>query len=278
MSFLHRAAQSIGFFEFFFRRRDAAGDIRPTDAPHGMLPGFDPLRILVVGEATAVGLGVATHALGPAAQTARRFARLSGRGVTWNALGLPDSRLRTAGSLFRENSLDGLEAAGLDGPGPDRPALDGAGPLGAPSPLDPCAFANVDCVILMAGITDTLCATRVRDWTSQLSAMLDSLEELLPAHGHVLVAEIPPMHNAGSISRAARVAAGVHARAINAATRSVVGVRRRVTMVPFPDTLTTELWVPNSEQEPYREMYATWGGAFAERIADLAPLLTRRES
>jgi hypothetical protein len=244
MSFLHRVAQTVGFFEFLFRRQDSSGDIFPDDAPDGALAGPSPLRLLVLGESTAVGLGVATHALAPAAQTARRFARLSGRGVTWNSLRFPDSRLRSAGSV-----LDRADT-----------------------------FADLECVVFMAGIADTLCATPVADWTSRLQAVLDSLEALLPADGHVLIAEIPPMHNAGSISRAARLAAGMHSRRINAATRSVVAARPRVETTPFPTELTTELWLPRSEQEPYREMYAAWGGAFAEQIASRAPRLSSPRS
>jgi hypothetical protein len=244
MSFLHRVAQAVGFVEFLFRRQDASGDIYPDDAADGDIEGPMPLSLLVMGESTAMGLGVATHALGPAAQTARRFARLSGRGVHWNAVGLPDSRLRTAASLLES----------------------------------PETFADVECVVLMAGISDTLLATRVADWSRQLEALLDALEKLLPADGHVLVAEIPPMHNAGSISRAARIAAGMHARRINAATRSIVAVRRRVETTPFPTALTTELWLPRSEQEPYREMYAAWGGAFAEQIASRSPRLSSPRS
>lgn len=237
MSFLHRAAQTVGLLEFFFRRQDASGDIQPTDAAEGDLPGPDRLRLLVLGERTAMGLGVATHALGPAAQTARRLARLSGRGVSWSAMGMPDSRLRSAGRLF----------------------------------ADADRLGDVDCVVLMAGITDTLCATPVADWSRQLYATLDALESMLPPRGLVLVAEIPPMDNAGSISRAARAAAGIHARRINRATRAVVSDRAQVQTTPFPEAMTRDVWLPRSEEGAYREMYETWGDAFADGIMSRAP-------
>jgi hypothetical protein len=244
VSFLHRVAQTVGFFEFVFRRQDASGDIHPSDAAAGTLPGPEPLRLLVMGESTAMGLGVATHELGPAAHAARRLAQHTGRGVSWSVLGLPDSRLHTAGAV-----------------------------LG-----DPEVFAGTDSVVLMAGITDTLCVTPVAEWADQLAATLDDLERLLPSHGHVLVAEIPPMDNAGSISRAARLAAGLHARRINAVTREVVGGRARVATTPFPASLTDDVWLPRSEQAPYREMYAAWGASFAESIASRVRRLSSPES
>jgi hypothetical protein len=244
MALLHRIAQTVGFFEFAFRRQDATGDIRPSDAAEGTVPGAEPISLLVLGEATAMGLGVATHELGPAAQTARRVARLSGRGVSWAALGLPDSRLRSAPAV-------------LD---------------------DPALFAALDCVIVMAGITDTLTMTPVAEWRAQLAALLDALEQVLPSHGHVLVAEIPPMDNAGSISRAARRAAGLHARRLNAATREVVGDRVRVATTPFPASLTEDVWLPRSEQAPYRDMYAAWGDSFAESLVSRVPRLSSPES
>jgi hypothetical protein len=244
MALLHRIAQTVGFFEFAFRRRDAAGDIRPSDAAEGTLAGTDPLRLLVLGEATAMGLGVATHELGPAAQTARRVARHSARGVSWAALGLPDSRLRSAPAILDE----------------------------------PARFAELDCVIVMAGITDTLTVTPVAEWGAQLAALLDALERALPAHGHVLVAEIPPMDNAGSISRAARLAAGLHARRLNAATREVVRDRARVATTPFPASLTEDVWLPRSEQSSYRDMYAAWGDSFAAALVSRVPRLSSPES
>ena len=142
MSLLHSLAQSVGFIEFVFRRQDTTGDIFPSDAVGGVLAGERPFGILVVGESTAMGLGVATHALGPAAQTARRVARLTGRGVSWSTIGFPSSRLR------------------------DAPAIT----------ADASNFAGVEVVIVMAGIVDTLCMTPVAEWKRGMRALLDDQE------------------------------------------------------------------------------------------------------
>jgi hypothetical protein len=232
MAILHALAQSVGFIEFLFRRRDASGDIYPTDAVAGVVDGPRPLGLLVVGEGTAMGLGVATHALAPAAQTARRLARITQRGVSWSALGFPDARMRSAGALTADASN----------------------------------FAGVDVVIVMAGIVDTLCMTPVAQWKQQLGSLLDDLDSVLAPHSRVIVAQIPPMDNAGSISRGARLAAGLHARRLNAATRTVVAGRADAEVTAFPSELTDDLWVPKSEQGLYRRLYAVWADAFSQSI------------
>jgi hypothetical protein len=232
MALLHTLAQSVGFIEFFFRRRDAAGDIFPVGAASGEVEGARPLGLLVVGESTAVSLGVATHELGPAAQTARRLAHATGRGVSWSAIAFPGQRLRNAPALTRDANN----------------------------------FSGIDIVVVMAGIVDTLYMTPVGAWRRDLVELLDDLDRLLPAAGRIVVAEIPPMDNAGSISRAARLAAGMHARRLNAVSRSVLVGREKARLAAFPTTLTEDLWVPKSEPGSYRNMYAVWSAAFTQRL------------
>jgi hypothetical protein len=96
--------------------------------------------------------------------------------------------------------------------------------------------------------------------------LLDDLDRLLPAAGRIVVAEIPPMDNAGSISRAARLAAGMHARRLNAVSRSVLVGREKARLAAFPTTLTEDLWVPKSEPGSYRNMYAVWSAAFTQTL------------
>ena len=49
----------------------------------GSLPGSDPLKLLVLGESTAAGVGAATHATALTGQLARAI----GRGVDWRVIG-----------------------------------------------------------------------------------------------------------------------------------------------------------------------------------------------
>jgi len=230
-------ARPVGFLEYLFRRTDTSGDIFPTDSSSGVVPGANPERIIVLGESTAVGLGMLTHELGLAGHLARQYQVRTGRGVEWSTMGLPDRKLRSAPALIG-----------------DRTARENT------------VFEGTDIVVMMAGIADTLSLTSARRWRVQLIATLDALQRELPADAHVAVAEIPPMDNAGSISRTARMAAGAHARQLNEVTRSVIAQRTGASSIPFPQELTRSLWKPESQQASYLRMYTIWATGILEGL------------
>ncbi|WP_394768885.1 hypothetical protein [Lacisediminihabitans sp.] len=225
-------ARSLNLAEFVSRRQDARGDIFASDAASGVVAGEDSYRIMTIGEGTAVGLGVRSHEFGAAAQCARRLARAAGSGVYWSSVGFPDGRLRSAPAIASSAAT----------------------------------FARVDVVILMIGITDALRLTSRASWRRLIAITVDQLSAHLASDGQVLVAEIPPMDNAGSISRAARLASGYQARVLNRITREVVATRPRVSSVAFPASLHQELWLPESRDSSYRRMYAEWGAALAAAV------------
>ena len=230
-------ARPIGFLEYVFRRTDTSGDIFPTDAAHGVVTGPNPERIIVLGESTAVGLGMLTHELGLAGHLARQYGVRTGRGVEWSTMGLPDRKLRSAVALIGDGTA-----------------------------REDTVFESTDIVVVMAGIADTLSLTSARRWRTQLIAALDALQRELPQDGHVAIAEIPPMDNAGSISQTARRAAGAHARQLNEVTREVVAVRAGCSSIPFPQELQRSLWKPESQQASYLRMYTIWATGILEGL------------
>jgi hypothetical protein len=231
---VNSTALGVAFVEFFFRRQDASGDIYPDDAGRGIVdgPAFD--RIVIVGEGTAIGLGVSINALAMGAQLARKLSHATGKGVHWTSIGLDKYRLGSAPALIR-----------------DTPSI-----------------ATVDLVIVMAGITDTLLLTSRRRWERAVEDTLAELDGVLSRDAVIVFAEIPPMDNAGSISRAARAASGHHAAALNKITRRLVFARKRVLSVAFPRSLREELWLPESRESPYANMYAIWANALVTAILD----------
>lgn len=63
---------------------------RLPDAPppwEGFVPGDNPIRILVVGDSTAVGCGTSSRDEMLAARIAHHVAEATGRGATWRAIG-----------------------------------------------------------------------------------------------------------------------------------------------------------------------------------------------
>lgn len=222
------------FVKRLFRRRDEGGDIYPDDASRGIVagPAFD--RILVLGEGTAVGLGVSVSDLAMGAQLARELSHGTRKGVHWSSIALDRFRLDSAPALIR-----------------DTPSI-----------------ATVDLVIVIAGITDTLRLTSLRAWELAVTDTLAALESLLSRDAVIVFAEIPPMDNAGSISRIARATSGRRAAAFNAATRRLVLGRDRAISVAFPASLRNEVWLPGSRESSYATMYALWADAVVVAILD----------
>jgi lysophospholipase L1-like esterase len=231
---LLRPARLVGFAEYVFRRNDKSGDIFPDDEPRGYIEGPNPERIVVFGEANAIGLGVTRHTLGMAGHLARLLAARTLGGVRWWAIGIRGQRIRNGVATVEENHK---------------------------------VLEQADLVVLMMGIVDTLSLTSRKTWVAEMSATLDALTRTLPRDATVLVTQIPPMDNAGSVSRLARYAAGRQARMFNTATTELVRTRRNCTMVPFPQSLQQDLWVPESREGPYVGMYSAWAAAAVSALS-----------
>jgi hypothetical protein len=220
--------------EFFFRRKDTAGDIYPNDDSTGTVPGPDPDRVVFLGEPGELTLGVRTHELSLSAFYARQHSQRTGRGTIWSI-----APIRTA--LLR----------------------DGPKTIGGNRSF----FGRADIVVLLAGITDTLTVTTAATWEKHLRATLDALTEKTPANVRILVGEIPPLDNAGTLSKPARMAAGVHGKTLNSRTRTVVAEYPHVSVVTFPPELTHSVWRPESEERRYTTTYKIWGKQLAENTS-----------
>jgi hypothetical protein len=216
--------------EFLFRRSDAAFDVFPDDAAEGTVSGVGTDRVWFVGERGELSLGVRTHELSLPAFFARRRAARSGRGTAWSIASAPSSSVRQLPSIVEEHR----------------------------GHLRECELA-----VVMVGITDALRVMPPDRWEQHLRDTVAALLDALPPTARVLVGEIPPLDNAGSLSRAARVAAGVHGRALNARTRAVAEDHARVDVVGFPEELTRSVWRPEAEEHRYRDTYAVWGAHLA---------------
>jgi hypothetical protein len=160
----------------------------PRDEPHGRVPGGDPLRIAVIGDAAAVGYGTVSQQLGVAAHFARELSRRDGRGVEWFT------------AQFRQLTMAGAIEVVSDG----------------------ARFERVDRVVVIAGTTDAIGLMPVDTWARLLDDMLITLRSRLPVTARILVAEIPPLEFYSSIPPRLRRFISVHARELNGVTREVV--------------------------------------------------------
>ncbi|TCU44613.1 hypothetical protein [Curtobacterium sp. PhB146] len=229
---LRRAAfslpsRSARVVEFVFRRLDATGDFYPHDAMEGTVPGPDPDRVVFMGERGELSLGVRTHEVSLPAFFARHRAARTARGVSWKMLPAPSASVRELPSVIAAHRED---------------------------------LGRCDLVVVLVGITDALRVLPTRVWEQRVRDTIAALREVVPVDAEVVIGEIPPLDNAGSLSRPARLAAGVHGRRLNARTRLVVEACPRVRAVGFPDELTRSVWRPESDEHRYRDTYKVWGG------------------
>jgi len=231
---LRFTATAVHLVELFFRRADVSGDIFPADAARGSVAGPEPDRIVVMGERGEISLGVVTNELSMAGFLAREQHEATGRGVEWSIA-----------VLERDSVAEGRAAAA-------RHAVD---------------LARTDLVVLMVGISDALRLARGARWERHVRATVEALFDELPVDARVAIAEIPPLDNAGSLSRAARIAAGQRAAALNRRTRAVAIDHPRLVVVPFPTELTERLWVPQSEELRYTRTYSVWSRGIVATLA-----------
>jgi hypothetical protein len=222
------AVRGLSFAGFRLRGRDAAGGIYPSDRPEGWRVGLAPDRVIVIGEATAMGYGVRTHELGLAAQFARHLSASTGRGCEWSAVAIPGNRIRSAVKVVRSNRTP---------------------------------VARADYVILMLGIVDTLSLTTCASWGKHLAATLDALLEELSTDAVILVPLTPPLSKVGAIPTLERWASTHQSTLLNTTTIEVVAARPQCEVVEFPAGLYQELWKPETPPAQYGALYDEWADA-----------------
>jgi lysophospholipase L1-like esterase len=166
----------------------------------GRLAGVTPaLRLLVLGESTAAGVGVSTHDQGLAGQVSRTIAAASGRALEWMVRG-------RNGATAQSTWLDLLPQAGDFAP---------------------------DVAVLVLGVNDTLRFRRPSRFVAALDALITALRARQPSMG-IVIAAVPPMGRFPSLPPPLREVLGLRARVLDAAVRRM-SLRPGVVHVPMPD-------------------------------------------
>jgi len=161
-----------------------------TDGAVGM--GGEPLRLVVLGDSVAAGVGLADHGASLAGRLAERLSGRSGRSVTWRVL-----------------ARSGSTAA-------DVPAL-----------VDPAVLAEADVVLLSVGVNDTISLHSDRRWRHELGVLLDVVLDAAP-RADVLLLGIPPMEVFPALPSPLAQVFGARARRLDRVGARVVADRPRV--------------------------------------------------
>ncbi|PPF54350.1 hypothetical protein C5B94_07945 [Clavibacter michiganensis] len=224
------------FVQYQALRAGLRSTVFPRDAGTGVVPGESPQRVLVIGEATAVGFGVLSHELGMAGHFSRQLARRTGRGVEWSTRPFADLTIHTAAGTVRDRAL----------------------------------LAGVDVVLLMVGVGDSIRLTPQRTWRRLLCSAIDDLCQGLPEGARVLVPEVPPLRESVGIPAPWRAVAARHARLLNRVTDEIVASRADALSVPFPRESVIDLGDPDAAQAS--RVYASWSRAFVQRMLGPLPI------
>jgi len=140
--------------------------------------GVPDLRILVIGESTAAGVGVSNHELGLASQLALQLRERTGQTIAWHTFGINGIRL---GQLNRK--LASME------------------------------LPEADMVLLSMGVNDTTGFTPRYQFRRQLLALREMLASRYP--GPVCLLSVPPMHLFTALPSPLRNIMGWRARQLN---------------------------------------------------------------
>lgn len=163
-------------------RLPAAGGETTGSAPSA----GPPVRLVVFGESTAVGVGVDTLEDALPGCLARAVAGLSGRAVSWQVIGKHGMTARSAVQLV--------------------PQLIDSGGEGVP-----------DIVVVVLGVNDLVRFRLGRIWRRDLTTVLLAIREAAPT-ASVLVAGIPPAYLSPALPKALGRFAGRRARMMDRQT------------------------------------------------------------
>ena len=203
----------------------------------GVVPGAGPrLRLLVIGESTAAGVGTAHHGEAVTGQVAAALSARTGRAVAWRVLGQGGA---TAEAARREL-------------------------------LAPARGVAADVAVIALGVNDTLRFHAPGRWRGALEALV---AELRTRCGEipVVLSGVPPVGRFPALPQPLRGVLGLRARLLDETARRLAGELGDVAYVPMPriDTPEVDAYFCADRFHPSPRGYAAWGAALAEAAAAL---------
>jgi lysophospholipase L1-like esterase len=198
--------------------------------------GAHAIRLLLVGESPAMGVGVSDHATGLVGQTARALARSAGHTVWWRVMGRSGASAR--------HLLDEF--------------------------VEPAAPPDVDVVVVVLGVNDTISLSSPAKWLAALDGLLNSLRRRTPRLP-VVFAAVPPIQYFPAIPAPLRQVLGLRAHLLDRAAVEWARNRQAVVHVPHPRTLLADVSAAFCSDgfHPSAVGYEHWGRALASAAATL---------
>jgi lysophospholipase L1-like esterase len=193
------------------------------------------VRLLVVGDSTTAGVGVAHIRDALPSQLAAALAERRGCTVAWTV----SARIgATASFTARE--------------------------------LVPAAPYEQDISVVMVGVNDALRMTPKQTWRTSMDRLVDALQEHVRPGGQTVLAGLPDLRQFRAFPQPLRAVLGWHSRALDRELRKIARRRPAVTHVAMPPVSSPELFAedgfhPNAAA--YRALAAHFAGALTGATA-----------
>lgn len=202
----------------------------------GEARGGEPLRLLLVGDSTATGVGAERLDDGLAVQLAERLSTLADRSVAWRIEGQEGS---TAAAVLERHL----------------------------AVLDRQAHAPFDVILLLVGANDALQLVSRSAFSATVRALLDGLRRHLLPGGLLCVAGAPQIDTFEWLPQPIRSLLGGHARSLDDALQRIAAAAPDVLHLPTPAILEPQ-WHASDGFHPSGAGYALWAGLIAPAVHD----------
>jgi lysophospholipase L1-like esterase len=206
----------------------------------GELDGPAPLRLLVLGDSTAAGVGAATQDAALPGYLAREFRSRLGRGTVWTAIG-------RNGATARDLITDHLAEASAQ---------------------------PFDVIFLTIGANDALGMRSRSTFSRDVRQVVDALRSVNP-NALILVSLMPRFDRFASLRNPVRWNLALHAASLDAGARASVAGMDNVFAIPKPPPYTETFWASDGFH-PGPDGYREWAEfALGEVPAELLDALRR---
>ena len=196
----------------------------PDAAPpwEGTIDGPDPLRLLVLGDSTAAGVGADTQEDALAGALARELAGRLGRGVRWRAVGRNGA---TARDLIEDH-------------------------------LGEATSTRADMVFLSVGANDALGIRSRGAFARDIRTVVLSLRAANP-DAAIVMSSLPAFHRFELLPNPLRWNLALHSRSLEDAARAIMTTTPNATMSPKPPPYTAGFFA-SDQFHPSAQGYRDW--------------------
>lgn len=195
----------------------------------------EPLRIAVLGESTAAGVGASSHAAGLSGQLASALERRLNRPVAWVALGRNGARLASVRKRLAPRLSED----------------------------------DFDLVFLVVGVNDSIKLTSVRVFREELRALL---EEVSATRARVVLSAVPPLGRFTRLPQPLRFVLGIRAELLDLELRRGGETYGHVMHVPVDFPIAADMMAKDGFH-PSEAGYRAWAEQLASATARAYPEL-----